>query len=138
VEVYSTVSPATDASIHATTMLTPSADANFAARFYVTQVDAGSGCTVATKVAVNLIYTDPYSGGAQPFTFVVPLNTSGGPSASPALSLSTDTITVANVATGAVFFRAKGSTDIQYSTTYINGTCTTRPRYRIVAGLEWF
>jgi len=138
VEVYSTVSPATDASIHATTMLTPSADANFAARFYVTQVDAGSGCTVATKVAVNLIYTDPYSGGAQPFTFVVPLNTSGGPSASPALSLSTDTITVANVATGAVFFRAKGSTDIQYSTTYINGTCTTQPRYRIVAGLEWF
>src|SRR5207247_11210911 len=114
VERQSTFYAASDPSIHATTMLAPSADANFAARFYVTQVDAGSGCTVATKVAVNLIYTDPYSGGAQPFTFVVPLNTSGGPSASPALSLSTDTITVANVATGADCLRANGSPELKY------------------------
>ena len=137
-EVYSTVSPASNVSLPATTMLTPSADGNFAVHFYLTQIDRGKGCTGTAQMAVNLIYSDPFSGGAQPFTFVVPLNNSGSTSPSTAVRLSPDTISVANVATGSMFFRAKGATPIQYSTTYTNGACTTQPSYRAVAVLVWF
>jgi len=137
-EVYSTVSVATSTNLPPTTMLTPEADGNFAVHFYLTQVDRGEGCAAGARVAVNLIYSDPFSGGAQPFTFVVPLTSSGSASASSALSLSTDAITAANVATGSMVFRAQGSTPIQYSTTYSSDMCTRQPSYRVVPVLLWF
>jgi hypothetical protein len=104
----------------------------------VAQVDAGVNCSTSAKVAVNLIYNDPDSGGPQPFTFVLPLNLSGSASPSTVLTLSTGAITVANVATGSIVFRAKGATPIQYSTTYTKGGCVRQPRYRITSILEWF
>jgi hypothetical protein len=119
-------------------MLTPNQDGTFAARFYLTQVDAGVGCTTPATVVVNLIYSDPWSAAAQPFTFVVALNSSGVTSASTALTLATGPITVANAATGSIMFRAKAGTGIQYSTIYTNGACATQPTYRIVPVLQWF
>jgi hypothetical protein len=137
-EVYSTTSAVVNAGIAPTTMFTPNADENFGARVYVAQVDAGVNCSTSAKVAVNLIYNDPDSGGPQPFTFVLPLNLSGSASPSTVLTLSTGAITVANVATGSIVFRAKGATPIQYSTTYTKGGCVRQPRYRITSILEWF
>jgi hypothetical protein len=133
-EVYSAISVATDSL--ATTMLEPAGDGNFAVHFYLTQIDRGEGCTAPARVALKLIYSDPFSGGAQPFTFVVPLSSSGNAAHSSALVLSPDTISVANMGTGSMVFRAKGATPIQYSTTYTPGAWTAQPRYRLVPVLD--
>jgi hypothetical protein len=138
VEVYSTVSEAARTSLPAITMLAPAADGTFAAYFYVTQVDAGVSCTAAAQVSVNLIYSDPFSGAAQPLKFMVPLLGSGGQSASAFLRLSTDKVSAANVAAGSMVFRARGGTTIDYSTTYTPGACATQPTYRIAPVLLWF
>jgi len=138
VEVYSTVSESVNASLPATTMLTPQRDGTFAVYFYIAQVDTGAGCSGIAQVSVNLIYSDPFSGAAQPFTFVVPLSASGGPSPSGALRLSPDNISVANVAAGSMVFRARGGTNISYSTTYTPGGCSKQPRYQVAPLLLWF
>jgi hypothetical protein len=135
-EVYSNVPTATNRGIPATTMFTPTTDGNFTARFYLSQVDAGAGCTTPAAVAVQVTYTDPDFGVAQPLTFVATLSAGGG-AVSTALNLTADT-TQAHVATGSVFFRARGSAPIRYATNYTNGDCATQPRYRIVSLLQWF
>jgi hypothetical protein len=137
-EVYSRVSEIANGSLPETVMLTPDADGTFSVQFYLTQVDRGEACTGAAQVSINLIYSDPYSGAAQPFTFLVPLFGSGSLAATNALRLSTEAITVANAATGSMVFRATGRTTIGYSTTYTPGACARQPRYRIAPVLLWF
>ena len=137
VEVFSTISEAVNNSLTQTTMFTPAQDGTFAVYFYVAQADTGATCTGAAKVSVNLIYNDPFSGGTEPFTFVVPLASSGR-SGFAALDLSPAKISSGNVATGSMVFRARGGTAISYSTAYTPGGCARQPSYRVAPLLLWF
>jgi hypothetical protein len=135
-QVYNTAQTAQSASIGATTMLAnPAADRNFRFNVYVGQLAQGTTCTVAGSVAVNLIFTDPITGNT--YTYSVPLDVSGGSALGVTVPLSTSAPTVANVGNGTIQFRAKASTNIQYSTTYAQGTCSSgSPTYSVFPVLE--
>lgn len=135
-EVYYETSAGVDSSLPSTRMLVPQRDGTFTARFYIVQTSVGSGCTTPARVVVNLVYTDPSSAGAEPFTFAVPLQTSGA-ATTRALTLGASGA-VTNAAAGSMMFRAKGATPISYSTAYTAGACATQPQYRLTSVLEWY
>lgn len=135
-QVYNTAAVTQTASIGATTMLAnPASDRNYRFNVYVGQLAQGTTCTVAGSVAVSLVYTDPITGSA--YTLIVPLHASGGTSNLANIPLSTSAPAVANVGSGTIQFRAKASTNIQFSTTYALGTCSSgQPSYNIYPDLE--
>jgi len=134
-QVYNTAAVSQTASIGATTMLAnPAADRNFRFNVYVGQLAQGTTCTVAGSVAVSLVYTDPITGNA--YTYIVPLSLSGG-TVGGTVPLSISAPAVANVGSGVIQFRAKASTNIQYSATYALGTCSSgSPSFNIYPDLE--
>src|ERR1700690_109331 len=136
-QVYNTAATAQVASIGATTMLAnPAADRNFRASFYVGQLNAGTGCIATTgSVGVNLIYTDPITGNV--YTQVLPIENSGGTALLSSLTLTAGTPAVANTGWTSINFRAKASTNIQFSTTYAaGGSCSVGQAYNIYPDLE--
>jgi hypothetical protein len=135
-QVYNTAATSQTASIAATTMLANGAsDRNYKFTIYIGQVAQGTTCTVAGSVAVNLVYTDPITGNA--YTYVVPLDLSGGTALGASVPLSTSAPTVANVGSAVIRLRAKASTNVQYSTTYATGTCSSgQPSYSVFPDLE--
>lgn len=136
VQVYNTATTSSAASIGATTMIAnPAADRNYRFNVYIGQVAQGTTCTIAGSVAISLIYTDPITGNA--YTYVVPLDVSGGTALGANIPLATGAPAVANVGSGVIRFRAKASTNIQYSTTYAQGTCSSgSPTYSVYPVLE--
>lgn len=128
--VYNATSGSLAASIGATTMATvPASGATYRFSYYSYQTILGSGCSTNTTVQVTFFWTDP-SGSSQTslgnssWTLTITNNGTLG---------STSTI---GGATPSVLIRAKGSTTIQYSTTYTQGTCTTGPSYQAWPMLE--
>lgn len=136
VEVYNTTQGGQTASIGATTMLAnPATDRNFLFHVYIGQTAAGTTCTIAGSVGVNVVYTDAITSAV--YTYVVPLDLSGGTALGANIPLSTTTPTVANVGSGVFRLRAKASTNVQVSTTYAQGTCSSgSPSYFFAPVLE--
>jgi hypothetical protein len=135
-QVYNTAATAQSASIAATTMLAnPATDRNYTFHVYIGQVAQGTTCTIAGSVAVNILYTDAITGNA--YTFILSLDGSGGTGVLASVPLSTSAPTVANVGSGVFQLRAKASTNVQYSTTYSAGTCSSgSPSYSVFPVLE--
>lgn len=135
-QVYNTPAVTQTASIGATTMLAnPASDRSYRFNVTVGQLAQGTTCSVAGSVAVSLIYTDPITGNT--YTYVVPMEISGSTSVPGSIPLSTSAPSVANVGNGVIQFRAKASTNIQFSTTYALGTCSSgQPSYNIYPDLE--
>lgn len=135
-QVYNTAATAQAASIGATTMLAnPAADRNYVFTVYIGQVAQGTTCTIAGSVAVNIVYTDAITGNA--YTFILSMDGSGGTGVLASVPLSTSAPTVANVGSGVFRLRAKASTNVQYSTTYSAGTCSSgSPSYSVFPVLE--
>ena len=127
-ENYNTAATSQTASIGATTMVTaPAADTNYEFQAYIGQLNAGTTCTTAGSVGVNLVYTDPITGSV--YTVVLPIDQSGGTAFVTTVPLSSSTLTVSNTGSVTYSFRAKASTNIQVSTTYTAGTCGTGQAY---------
>jgi hypothetical protein len=135
-QIYNTATTSSSASISATTMIANgAADRNYRFNAYVGQLAAGATCSVAGSIAINIVYTDPITGTA--YTYVVPVLLSGGTAMGANVPLSTSTPTVANVGNATIQFRAKASTNVQFSTTYAQGTCSSgSPTYSIYPDLE--
>lgn len=129
-ERYNTAATNQTASIGGTTMVTaPAADTNYEFQAYVGQLNAGTTCTTAGSVGVNVIYTDPVTGS----TYIVAMDAqlSGGVTIGTTVPLSSSTLTVGNVGSFRFSFRAKASTAVQFSTTYTAGSCATGQAYNI-------
>jgi hypothetical protein len=135
-QIYNTAATSQSASISATTMIANgAADRNYRFNAYVGQLAAGATCSVAGSIAVNIVFTDPITGTV--YTYVVPVLLSGGTALGANVPLSTSTPAVANVGNATIQFRAKASTNVQYSTTYAQGTCSSgSPTYNIYPDLE--
>jgi len=131
VEVYTTAPTAGDASISATTMVTPSVQTTYRFSSYLTETIVGSGstCNSATTVVVNLVYQDPNAAGAQ--TVALATYTTGA---------GAGTLGVVPWTSGPTSwtFTSAASHAVQFSTTYSNGNCTTGPTVQIFPVLEAF
>lgn len=130
-ERYNTAATSQTASIGSTTMVTaPAADTNYEFSAYVGQLNAGTSCTGAGSVGVNIIYTDPVTGSS--YTFVLDTQTSGAVALTTTVPLTNGALTVSNVGDFKYMFRAKASTTVNYSTTYTPGaTCSPGQAYNI-------
>jgi Pectate lyase superfamily protein len=130
--LYQTAATAQTASIGATSMFAGAAATKpYHVTFYVAQVNAGTSCTGAGSVGVNVIYTDNDTGNT--YTYVVPGQVSGGTSLVTSIPLTNTTPAVANVGSFKFSFNAKLSTSISYSTTYTagSGTCSPSQAYSV-------
>jgi hypothetical protein len=127
---YNKASVNQTASVSATTMATPGVDTEYLFSVAVRQVNVGTSCTGAGSVAVSLIYTDP--GQSSAYTVVVPFTVSGGTSLVTTVPLTNTTIAVANNGSSVIQFRAKASTNVQFSTTYTAGSgCSPGQAYTV-------
>jgi disulfide oxidoreductase YuzD len=135
-QIFNTANTGQTASIGATTMFTVgAADANFIAHFYLGQLNAGTGCSGAGSVGINVTFTDPITGNA--YTVVVPIKTSGGTAFGTSLALTNGSPAVANTGSAELRIRAKAATVIQFSTTYAAGaSCSVGQAYNIYPDLE--
>jgi hypothetical protein len=130
--LYQTAATAQAAPIGVTSMFAGAAATKpYHVTFYVAQVNAGTSCTGAGSVGVNVIYTDNDTGNT--YTYVVPGQVSGGTSLVTSIPLTNTTPAVANVGSFKFSFNAKLSTSISYSTTYTagSGTCSPSQAYSV-------
>jgi hypothetical protein len=127
--IYAAPQTAGTSSIGATTMVTTAASPvpikNFMMTGYADVTVVGTSCAGNTTVALNAIFTDPNAAG------------------STTLSLGTFTITTngtvgtSNFSYPAIHFRAKGSTNVQFSTTYTaGGSCSPAPTVQVTPILQ--
>jgi hypothetical protein len=131
-EVYATASITTSGSLGATPMVTsPSAPTLYRISFYAFQVGAGSGgtCTSSTVVAANVIFQDPLASAATTFT-LTNLYIAGAGTA------NTPMVSQISAAYSSYVFRAKATSNVQYSTAVTPGNCTTKPTYFVIPLLE--
>jgi hypothetical protein len=130
--VYQTAAISQTASIGTTSMFSgTAATKGYHVTFYVAQVNAGTSCTGAGSVGVNLLYTDDDSGNA--YTVALPGKVSGGTSLVMTIPLTNSTLAVGNTGTFEYSFWAKLNTAISFSTTYTagSGTCSPSQAYSI-------
>jgi len=131
-EVYATASGTGSGSIGTTPMVTsPSATTLYRISFYAFQVAAGSGgpCTGNSVVAANIIFQDPLASTPTTFTLTNFLISGAGIANTPMVSQVSG-------AYSSYVFRAKASSNVQYSTVVTAGSCLTQPTYFVIPLLE--
>jgi hypothetical protein len=124
-EVFNTPSAQTNAAISAVTMLiVGGSDTTYRFQYYMTQIDAGTGCTGSTQLTLNLTFTDAVGGASQPVTKPFP----------------TFPLVISGLGVGqsnSYAIRVKASQTVQYSSTYVLGSgCSTGPKYQVFPILE--
>lgn len=131
--VYSTASASTNASISATTMATAGGGGNaYRATFYLDETVAGASCASNTTVAVILIFTDPNASSTTTSTVTTMTIVNNG-----TVGTTNTLFNSSGIFTAGAMFRAKASTNVQYSVTYtIGGSCSPGPSYQVYPILE--
>lgn len=136
-EVYNTPSGPVSASIAGTTMFTPSANGLFRFNFYVSQINAGAGCSSAGISGITITFTDAatgvpavdslylYSGG---------LTANGGANNNFVTSGSPGAQNRFSGQAHMIYAQAAGA--ISYSVTLTSSGCTSQPQYEIFPVLE--
>jgi hypothetical protein len=128
-EVYATASATTNGNLGPINMVSPSTTTLYRISFYALQVAAGVGCTSNTDVVANVIFEDPLASAATTFAVTNFYISGSGTANAPMFSLSAATYS-------SYVFRAKSSTNVQYSTTVVSGSCTISPTYLVIPLLE--
>ena len=144
IPIYDHDSGSTNSSITSTLMYTTpnnGTNSQYSFSFSAVEIDGGTFCTGTGTLKINLIYSDPHSGVAQPATVIQSVNLGNGSNTS-SLGLST---TAGGPALsnqgygGANFFLASPNTTISWSTTYTAGAgCSTGQHYNVATHLvQW-
>jgi hypothetical protein len=136
-EVYSTPSGVVSASISSTSMYTPSSNGLFRFNFYLTQINAGAGCSSAGISGITVSFTDGATGAAASdslFLYSGGLTASGGSTTNFVTSGNPGAVNRFSGQAHVIY--AQASAPISYSVTFASSGCTTQPQYEILPVLE--
>ncbi len=131
-EVYANASGTGSISITPFTMVTSPSTPTFTLyriSFYAFQVAAGIGCMSNTSVAANLTFQDLLASAPTTLTLTNFLIIAGGTANAPM-------VPQVSGAYSSYVFRAKATTNVQYSTVVSPPSCTTSPTYLVIPLLE--